>query len=66
MANPNVKLIGDLTDFHGRIVAVGTDYDAVTINGLTFDPAQLPELIKLLIAAALAAGGPAIPGYDGG
>jgi hypothetical protein len=50
--------IGQLTDFNGRPVTVGTDYDAVTINDLVFDPEQVPELLDLIVRAALAAGAP--------
>ena len=53
-----VREIGRITDFFGRGVIVGVDYNAVTISG-TKDPAigegDMDDFVKLLMEADTAA-----------
>ena len=65
MANPRVREVGRLDDFHGARLVVGVDYDTVTIGyGHTvwcIDADKISDLIDLLRAAAVAT---LLPGND--
>jgi hypothetical protein len=53
MSNPNITQIDVITDINGRLVPVGTDYDAVTIGGYRFGPRTLAVLKSLITDAEL-------------
>jgi hypothetical protein len=51
-----VRELGRVTDFDGRPVPVGVDYNLVVIGDARLDRAQRTELYRLLFDASTAAG----------
>lgn len=51
MADPYVRQIGRLSDADGVLVAVGVDYDLITLAGRRLTAAQVEELAQLLVRA---------------
>jgi hypothetical protein len=51
MADPFVRELGRVEDIDGAALAVGVDYDTVSIGGHRLASAQLEEFARLFIAA---------------
>jgi hypothetical protein len=56
MHSPWVQLLGAVEDVHGNRLAVGVDYDGVTIGGWTFSREQREHMDRLLSQADVTAG----------
>ena len=56
MPDRNVYELGRVTDIDGIPVAVGVDYDTVTVGGVRLDHAAQEEFARLFIAAVWRSG----------
>ena len=56
MTDKYVRTIGRVEDMDGYPVAVGVDYDTVTIGACKLDPAMQEEFAQLFVSACRAAG----------
>lgn len=63
MADPYVRVLGEVTDLDDVRVGVGVDYASVTIGQHRFSGEQVEELARLLVAATWLAG--QVRGIDG-
>lgn len=51
MSNPDVREVGTVTAVHGITVRVGTDRDAVTLNGVQLGPEARDDFARLYFQA---------------
>lgn len=56
MADPYVRVLGEVTDLDDVRVGIGVDFDSITVGQLRFGIDQAEELAQLFVSAVWQAG----------